>query len=96
MNGVHSTGRGGSGNFRQGPDETSTERERRLSTRAADFDGLSAGRGGAGNIEAAKFLHRKTLEEERARRDAEAAEQARAQAQAAVDAIQFPKPTRTH
>jgi len=94
-NALHSTGRGGTGNFRQGPDETSTERERRLSTRPSDFESITFGRGGAGNIEAAKILQKKK-EEEQAQREAKLAEQARAHARAAVEALQFPKPTRNH
>jgi hypothetical protein len=95
VNALHSTGRGGSGNFKQGPDETSEERNRRLSTRPSEFENSSFGRGGAGNIEAGKVIQRKK-EEEQAKKDVERAEQARAEARAAVEAIQFPKPTRTH
>jgi hypothetical protein len=93
VNQQRSTGRGGSGNFKVAPDETSTELAQRLSTSAKQPEG-SFGRGGAGNIEAAKALKKKQ-EEEQARKDALLAEKARAQAKAAAEAIQYPKPTRS-
>lgn len=92
-NQIHSTGRGGSGNFKVGPDETSAERDRRLSTAAQPAE-LSFGRGGAGNIEAAKALQKKK-ENEKMKEGALVAEKARAEAKAAAEAIQMPKPTRS-
>lgn len=97
MDQPHSTGRGGSGNIKIGPDSTSTEREQRLSTAPKASEG-AFGRGGAGNIEAARALQRRQ-EEERARKEAEALEKARTHARAAAEAaagsIQYPKPTRS-
>jgi Protein of unknown function (DUF3602) len=93
----HSTGRGGSGNIKIGPDLTSTEREQRFST-APKTSEAAFGRGGAGNIEAARALQRRQ-EEEKARKEAQAVEKARAHAKAAAEAaagsIQYPKPTRS-
>jgi hypothetical protein len=91
---IHSTGRGGQGNFKVGPDETSTERSRRLSTLARDEGSTTFGRGGAGNIEAAKIVQ-KRKDEERVRQEAHVVEKAKAHAKAAAEAIQVPKPTRT-
>jgi hypothetical protein len=91
---IHSTGRGGQGNFKVGPDETSTERTRRLSTLAREDGSTTFGRGGAGNIEAAKILQRRK-DEEKAKQEAVVAEKARAHAKAAAEAIQIPKPTRS-
>ena len=93
MNPPRSVGRGGSGNFQTGPDETSGERDHRLSTAAKNNDSLYFGRGGHGNIEAAKALHRE-MEEERAKQEALAIEKARANAKAAAKKIQVPKPAR--
>jgi hypothetical protein len=95
LNQLHSTGRGGTGNFKVSPSETSTEREHRLSTTAKKPDSsIGSGRGGAGNIGAAKVLQRKD-EEERARKEASVAQKARAEGQAAAESIQVPKPTRS-
>jgi len=91
---LHSTGRGGSGNFKQGPDETSTERTRRRSTSAKDLEWASFGRGGAGNIEAAKVQLRKK-DDEKAKAEAAIIEKAKAHAKAAAEAIQVPKPARS-
>lgn len=91
---LHSTGRGGSGNFKQGPDETSTERTRRTSTSAKDSEWASFGRGGAGNIEAAKVQLRKK-DDEKAKAEAVIIEKAKAHAKAAAEAIQMPKPARS-
>lgn len=91
---LHSTGRGGSGNFQQGPDETSTERTHRTSTSAKDLEWASFGRGGAGNIEAAKVQQR-NKDEEKAKSDAAIIEKAKAHAKAAAEAIQMPKPARS-
>jgi Protein of unknown function (DUF3602) len=91
---LHSTGRGGTGNFKVGPDETSVEFQHRLSTSAKDGGSSNFGRGGAGNIEAAKVLQRKK-EEDVAKQDALVTEKARAHAKAAVEKIQIPKPTRS-
>lgn len=55
---------------------------------------LSFGRGGAGNIEAAKALQKKK-EQDKMKENALVAEKARAEARAAVEAIQVPKPTRS-
>jgi hypothetical protein len=81
---IHSTGRGGTGNFKVGPDETSSERDRRLSTSAQPAE-ISFGRGGIGNIEAAKALHRKK-EEEKMKENALATENASVEAKAAAEA----------
>jgi Protein of unknown function (DUF3602) len=54
---------------------------------------LSVGRGGAGNIEAAKAHHRKQ-EQEKAKQEALIAQKARAEAAAAVEALQTPKPSK--
>ena len=94
MDQPHSTGRGGSGNFHAGPDETSTQRARRLSTSAKEDEYYSFGRGGAGNIEAARASQRK-MEMEKARKEAEAVEAIKAEARAAAAAIQMPKPARS-
>lgn len=92
MNQLYSTGRGGSGNFKVGPDVTSTEQ--RLSTAAKKPEG-SFGRGGAGNIGAVKAIQRRQEVEEEAMKDALGAEKARAYAKAAAESIQYPKPTRS-
>lgn len=55
---------------------------------------MSFGRGGAGNIEAAKALLKKK-DEEKMRESALITEKARAEAKAAAEAIQIPKPTRS-
>ena len=55
---------------------------------------MSFGRGGAGNIEAAKALLKKK-DEEKMRESALITEKARAEAKAAAEAMQIPKPTRS-
>ena len=55
---------------------------------------MSFGRGGAGNIEAAKTLLKKK-DEEKMRESALITEKARAEAKAAAEAMQIPKPTRS-
>jgi len=77
-----------------GPDETSSERDRRLSTSLQALPELSFGRGGAGNIEAAKALQKKK-EQEKMKENALVAEKARAEARAAAEALQVPKPARS-
>jgi len=89
-----STGRGGHGNFQVGPDETSTEKTHRLSTSAKDVEAVSFGRGGAGNIESIKALHRKKQDTEKTAEEAKVAEAAKAHAKAAAESIQVPKRTR--
>jgi hypothetical protein len=89
----HSTGRGGTGNFKVGPDETSTERTHRLSVTAQDADYTGSGRGGAGNITNKEMVQKK-LEVQKGLEEQRAVEKAKASATAAAEAIQYPKPTR--
>lgn len=65
----------------------------KLSTTPKDSDVLSYGRGGFGNIGAAKSAQ-KRVEEEKARQNALMLQKARAEAFA--ETIQLPKPTRVH
>jgi hypothetical protein len=95
VNQLHSTGRGGTGNFKIGPDATSAERETRFSTIPKQpEENRSFGRGGVGNIEAAKALHKKK-DDDKTREEAIVAEKARAEAKAAAEAIQIPKPSKS-
>lgn len=93
MSQPHSTGRGGTGNIKVGPNQTSNERENRLSTTAKRPE-VNFGRGGVGNIEAARALTKKK-EDEKAQRNALMVERARAMAMAAAEAIQVPKPIKS-
>ena len=90
MNELHSTGRGGLGNLKVGEDEASISH---LSTDPKALD-LGSGRGGVGNIEAAKALQHK-LDEEKARKNALIAQKARKEAHAAADVIRMPEPARS-
>jgi hypothetical protein len=92
---LHSTGRGGSGNFKTGPGETSTERDRRLSTAPKLPDGnYSFGRGGVGNIEAARALQKKT-DDGKTRHDALIPGKAKAETKTPAEATQTPKPSKS-
>jgi hypothetical protein len=61
---------------------------------AQDTDFSGSGRGGAGNIAHTKIMQ-KRLGEMKGAEDAKVIEQAKAVAEAAAEAIQVPKPTRT-
>jgi hypothetical protein len=91
VNEMHSSDSTGRGNAPAAAGRTSTER-RRTSTLAKELRPYAFGRGGAGNIEAAK-LWKKKVEEKEAQKEALRAEEAKTQARAAVAAIQVPKPT---
>ena len=65
----------------------------KLSTTPKDSDILSYGRGGFGNIGAAKSAQ-KRVEDEKARQNAIVLEKAKAEAFA--ETIQLPRPTRVH
>jgi uncharacterized protein YggE len=75
------------------------EKEYRLSTTAKNPNSsVGSGRGGAGNIGAVKAMQRKEEEEQarkEARKEALIAQRAKAEAQAAAESIQVPKPTRS-
>jgi hypothetical protein len=89
VNVSRSTGRGGSGNIRPRPDPTAGPQRRP----SFEGDGSTVfGRGGVGNIEAAR-MWRKQKEEELAKKEAVRAEEARAAARAVAASIQMPKPT---
>lgn len=75
-------------------DEATTESQYRLSTTAKERDFVAFGRGGAGNIEAGKAMKKKQEEDEIAKRDAIVTENAKAEARAAVEKLQVPKPAR--
>jgi hypothetical protein len=78
-----------------GSEESSHEHEGKFSTTVkAPESNYGSGRGGFGNIEMAKQIQRQK-DDEKAKRYALAAETARAEAKAAVEAIQMPKPTKS-